>query len=278
MCYSSDSDCTSLQYPTMVPKTLKPLCQGTSAAARGTRNSDKLIKHYPHIDGGDLIDTNGLVGFRKTLLCEGILENASHIITNSRRKSTLSSYESASRKWSSWCLERKIDPFQAPVKDIIEYLTFLFNYGNQYITINLHRSAIPAFHEYIGGLPLGKHPRICSLVSGVFNLRTLKPRYMFAWNVKQVLGFLKQTFGDNDQLWNKELTILLALTASSGISALHILDLNHMIKTSKYYEFIGKLHKSWRRGESPLSLKIYALPPDKALCVVAALDCYIKRT
>ena len=185
---------------------------------------------------------------------------------------------SASRKWSSWCLERKIDPFQAPVKDIIEYLTFLFNYGNQYITINLHRSAIPAFHEYIDGLPLGKHPRICSLVSGVFNLRTLKPRYMFAWDVKQVLGFLKQKFGDNDQLSNKELTILLALTASSGISALHILDLNHMIKTSKYYEFIGKLHKSWRRGESPLSLKIYALPPDKALCVVAALDCYIRRT
>ena len=31
----------------------------------------------------------------KTLLCEGISENASHIITNSRRKGTLSNYESA---------------------------------------------------------------------------------------------------------------------------------------------------------------------------------------
>ena len=36
------------------------------------------------------------------------------------------------RKWASWCLERKIDPFQAPVKDIIEYLTFFFNYGSEY--------------------------------------------------------------------------------------------------------------------------------------------------
>ena len=178
MCYSSDSDCSSLQYPTTVPKTLKPLCQGTSAAAPGTRNSDKVIKYYPHIDGGDLIDTSGLVGFRKTLLCEGILENASHIITNSRRKSTLSSYESVSRKWSSWCLERKIDPFQAPVKDIIEYLTSLFNYGNEYRTINLHRLAIFAFHEYIDGLPAGKHPRICSLVSGVFKLISPKSRYV----------------------------------------------------------------------------------------------------
>ena len=52
-----------------------------------------------------------------------------------------------------------------------------------------------------------------------------------------------------------------------------------MIKTSEYYEFrFQKLHKSWRKGESPPSLKIYAFPSDKALCVVAALDCYIERS
>ena len=106
---------------------------------------------------------------------------------------------------------------------------------------------------------------------------------MFVWDVKQVQDFPKEKFGDNDQLSNKELTlkvtILLALTTPSGISALHILNLNLMMKTSEYYEFrFHKLHKSWRRGESPPSLKIYAFPSDKALCVVAALDCYIERS
>ena len=48
-----------------------------------------------------------------------------------------------------------MDRFEAPGKDIIEYLTFLFNYGNGHRTINLHRSAIPAFHEYIDRLSLG---------------------------------------------------------------------------------------------------------------------------
>ena len=95
---SSDFDCTSSEYPTMVPRTLKPLCQGNSAAAPGTRNSDKPKNYCPPIDGGERIDTSGLVCFRKTLLCEGISENASHIITNSRRKGTLSNYESAWRK------------------------------------------------------------------------------------------------------------------------------------------------------------------------------------
>ena len=92
------------------------------------------------------------------------------------------------------------------------------------------------------------------MVSGAVNLRPRKPRSMFVWNVKQVLDILKENFGDNDQLSNKELTlkvkVLLALTTSSRISALRILDLIHMIKTSEYYEFVFlKLHKSWRRGE-----------------------------
>ena len=105
---------------------------------------------------------------------------------------------------------------------------------------------------------------------------------MFAWDVKQVLDFLKEKFGDNDQLSNKELRlkipILLPQAISSGVSTLRALDLNHMIKTSGYYELrFHKLHKSWRRGESPTSLKSYAFPSDKALCLVAALDRYIER-
>ena len=56
------------------------------------------------------------------------------------------------------------------------------------------------------------------MVSGVFNLRPPKPRYMFVWDVKQVLDFFNEMFKDNDQLSNNQLTlkvtILLALTNS----------------------------------------------------------------
>ena len=38
--------------------------------------------------------------------------------------------------------------------DIIEYLTFFFDC--EYRTIDLHRSAISAFHEYTDGLLVGK--------------------------------------------------------------------------------------------------------------------------
>ena len=120
---------------------------------------------------------------------------------------------------------------------------FPFQLCNEYRTINLNRTAISVFHKYIHGLPVGKHPRI----------------YVW-WYVRQVLDFVKEKFGDKAQLSNKKLTlkvtVLLALTTSSRISALDILRLNHMIKTSKYYEFkFRKLHKSWRSSESPPIVK-----------------------
>ena len=54
------------------------------------------------------------------------------------------------------------------MKDILEYLTFLSNYGKEYRTMNLHRSAISVFHKYTDGFTLGKQSRICSLLSGLF--------------------------------------------------------------------------------------------------------------
>ena len=59
MCSSPDSNCTSLEYPTMVPN--YGTQQGTSAAAPQKRNSDKPKKSYPPIDCGELTDTSHLV-------------------------------------------------------------------------------------------------------------------------------------------------------------------------------------------------------------------------
>ena len=68
-------------------------------------NSDKSRKCCPPTDGGELVNTGRLVGFRETLSCEGIPEIAYRIILNSRQKSTLTNYESAWRKSASLCLE-----------------------------------------------------------------------------------------------------------------------------------------------------------------------------
>ena len=74
--------------------------------------------------------------------------------------------------------------------DFVNYFSTLFDEGLQYRTVQ-HRSAISAYHNFINGEPIGKHPKICALVTGVFNKRPLQPRYTFFWGVDIVLTYIK---------------------------------------------------------------------------------------
>ena len=125
---------------------------------------------------------SGMDGLRARLQKKGVSREASNLIIKSRRSSSNSNHESAWGKWAGWCAERKIDPFCSNINQILEFLSQLFQNGLQYRTINNYRSARSAFHDHIQGKPVGEHPRICSLVAGVFNSRPPQPRYCFIWN------------------------------------------------------------------------------------------------
>ena len=57
---------------------------------------------------------------------------------------------------------------------------------------------------------MGKHPLVCRLLKGVFNLRLPLPRYNSSWDVTKVTTFVK-TMGDNDKMSLKLLTQKLAI-------------------------------------------------------------------
>ena len=61
----------------------------------------------------------------------------------------------------------------------------------QYQTINAHRSAISACHNFINGEPTGKHPKMYALLTGIFNERPPQPQYTFIWNADVVLTHIK---------------------------------------------------------------------------------------
>ena len=73
----------------------------------------------------------------------------------------------------------------------MDFLAEIFELGLEYSIINTHRSAISAFHEPIEGFSVGKHPKVCNLMAGVYNKRPPKPRYCFVWDVETVLRYLK---------------------------------------------------------------------------------------
>ena len=193
------------------------------------RNSSSCPKQNFKISGMDSL--------RARLQKEGVSREASNLIIKSRRLSSNSNYESAWGKWAGWCPERKINPFCSNRNQILEFLSQLFQNGLQYRTINNYRSAISAFHDHIQGKPVGKHPRICSLVAGVFNSRPPQPRYCFSLNVQAVTDFIKSKWGQNEDLSGKyltyKLTMLLDLTSAFRVLGLQHLDIRFMTKLHK---------------------------------------------
>ena len=60
-------------------------------------------------------------------------------------------------------------------KHIIDFLSEKFDKGLQYRTLNCLRSAISAHHVHIDGKSVGKHPKVCALLAGIFNQRPPQP-------------------------------------------------------------------------------------------------------
>ena len=75
-------------------------------------------------------------GLRARLQKEGVSRKASNLIIKSRRSSSNSNYKSAWGKWDNWCAERKIDPFCGNIKQILEFLSQLFQNELLYRTVN----------------------------------------------------------------------------------------------------------------------------------------------
>ena len=187
---------------------------------------------------------------------EGISSSAAKLISMSRRPGSIAGYESAWNKWVSWCCRQQIDPVCAPLSGILNYLSTLFEKGLQHRTINSHRSAISAYHNYVDGKPVGQHPRVCALLTGVFNQRPPQLRYTFVWDVKIAFVYLKTNVSVNSKLSDKDLThkltILRALSSASRASSLHHLNIKFMARNGMPYKcYFHKLHKSWRRANAP---------------------------
>ena len=72
-----------------------------------------------------------------------------------------------------------------------EYLALLFDKKFEYSAINRYRSDLSAYHDKVDNQPVVKHPKVCNLMTWVFNRNLSKPRYVFIWDIEQVLKFVK---------------------------------------------------------------------------------------
>ena len=277
------SGSTLLEDPSMVSSTCRDACGFSSFAAARAYNSRAVSEL--RLSGGKENSTTGRVqGIRMRLKTEGISDEAVDIIMASWRSKTDANYDSAWRKWQEWCSDKGVYPFAADLPSILSFLADQYREGRAYRSLNCYRSAISSAHLPAEGFAVGKHPLVCRLLKGVFNLRPPLPRYKHVWEVSQVTSFL-DNLEENEQLSLKWLTwklaMLLALVLAHRSSGLVRLSLQGIMFTPEGVRLsIKGLAKQTAPGrESSLQpVTIAAYRGSQKLCPVECLKAYRKRT
>ena len=216
---------------------------------------------------------------KRSLQSEGICANASKLILAAWRPGTNAIYNSAWKKWHSWCLGRKVDSFRPTLADITGFLARSFDEGLEYRTLNTYRSALSGVLPPIDGFPVGQHPLVVRLLKGVLNLRPAMPRYQQSWDADTVLTYL-QILPSNEDLslrfLTQKLAILLAITAPKRSSELKLLDLRFMRILPEGAEF--QLPGLTKTSSEVISVFFAKYSECEKLCVLRCLQCYIMRT
>ena len=180
--------------------------------------------------------------------------------------SAMSSWRPATRKqyhirrWCAFALQKKIDPLQPSVSDVLQFLHTFRVKQLSYSTINTARSALSSYlmgYQFPGcHYTVANHPFIVRYLKGVFNCCKPAPRYQETWDVKPVLEYL-ELLHPLDKLSLKELThklaILLALTSGQRCQTLSFLRVDAMKKTPDYYLFYVRDHVKQDRPGNVLS-------------------------
>ena len=164
----------------------------------------------------------------------------------------------------------------------MNYLTYRYNNGDKYNTLNTHRSAISAFHVPIDNVKVGQHLAVTGIMSAFFNARPPLPRYQVTWDVDQVLQYI-ESLGENKSLALKQLTyklnMLLALACAGRSSDLRALDTSFMRMENDSVTFsLARLTKSRRKGKPPLTIVVHKFGENPLLCAYSTLVDYLDRT
>ena len=224
-------------------------------------------------------NAGSMEGFGENMVIEGLSQEVTEVLTSCRRSGTLSHYKSAWEKWNGWYIGRKINPISAGVNHVLQFLSDLYQSGLEYRTINCYRSTISAYHIHVDNKPIGQHPMVCKLLSGVFNKRPPQPKYTIIWDVNSVVNYIKR-LSSNDELSVKDLTLklttLIALTSSGRSSEITYLDTRYRVfKNNSVIFHFSKLTKTWKKGQSPPTFELNSFTGEDKLCVIQCLKRYL---
>ena len=276
-------DSSSMERPTLVPSPTGTVNRLSYSSADD--REDNLSPVRPSDDPSVMAnaETSCMAAFRSRLQATGLSDEVCKILQSSWRQNTQKRYEGPWKLWSSWCLQRNLDPFSAPVVDVLAFLAEQFNMrGLAYRTISVYKACISQIHNPVEGQQLGNLPIVSRFMKGVFQLKPAAPKTCSTWSVGPVLQYLS-SLEPLEKLSIKDLTLkltmLVALASAARVHEIAALDCGSVIKKTDCWEFVLTSHVKNSRPNHPngrLYLSRYVNNP--SICVLRCLEHYTLRT
>ena len=190
---------------------------------------------------------------RRSFQTQELSEQAIEMLLKGWSTGTKKQYEPYIAKFLRYCTERCLDPFQASVSTVVEFLVHMFHdTGVKYSAINTARSALSSFLPPIGGVTVGNHPLVKRLMRGVFKERPALPKYINTYDVDVVLRYLDKLGPANSLPINRlteRLATLLCILSGQRDQTLQFIDVRNIFQTETSCTIvIGELIKNTRPG------------------------------
>ena len=226
---------------------------------------------------------------------------ADRIARGRLRGSSLKIYDSRWKGFAEWCAGRQLNPWEASVADVADFLLYLFEEkGLSPRTVEGYRTAIASSLSKKLGSSLGSDPYLSSLIQSFFVDWLVESNLTPAWDLSLVLlALTKSPFEEKDmnQVPLKWLTyktvFLLALASGARRSELHALDFHEIawsedrssVTLKPHLGFLAKNHVVTDPSTAFTGFTVKAMAPtldksepDRTLCPVRVLRWYLDRT
>ena len=199
----NDTCSASLANTTLVPEASTIIVSQSNNYILHATFTAKCRKGSSTISGKQNIKVTVFESFKESLIDWGLLESTTSLISSAKRPSSNSNYDLSWGKWVSWCSKKEIDLLQCSINFILDFVAEIFDLGYKCRSINSYRSAVSAYHCYVEGKPVEQHKQVCALLRRVFTKKPPQPRYVFIWDVQDVLNFVKNKWGNSNSLWDR---------------------------------------------------------------------------
>ncbi|XP_051168956.1 uncharacterized protein LOC127286542 [Leptopilina boulardi] len=168
--------------------------------------------------------------------------------------------------------------FEAPVQDVLNFLTSLSESIKTYGTLNSYRSAVSLVLKY----DLGSNPLVKRYCKGFSIAKPSRAKYKDIWDPDIVLRYLEE-LGPNEKLnletITKKLLTLLALSTAQRLQTLVKIDIHNIkIHNNEIKIYIPDRIKTSKIGKEQPMLRFPYLLEQPNLCVATFIKVYLEKT